>query len=173
MLKQVKARFVIGLTATPIRKDGHHPIIMMQCGPIRFRVDVREQAALRPFEHKVIPRYTGFRIPSDTAISAHRHTKPDELGIQDIYASLVTDPARNDLIFDDARLDSLFLVMPISWRGTLQQYAGRLHRLHDKKREVQIYDYVDVHVPMLMRMYAKRVNGYKAMGYSIQNIREK
>ena len=72
--------------------------------------------------------------------------------------------------FDDARLDTLFLAMPISWRGTLQQYAGRLHRLHDNKKLVQIYDYVDVNVPMLMRMYNKRLQGYKAIGYSILNI---
>ena len=71
--------------------------------------------------------------------------------------------------FDDARLDTLFLAMPISWRGTLQQYVGRLHRLHDNKRVVQVYDYVDIHVPTLMRMYKKRVKGYEAIGYSMQN----
>ena len=70
--------------------------------------------------------------------------------------------------FDDARLDTLFLVMPISWRGTLQQYVGRLHRLHDRKLVVQVYDYVDVHVPMLMRMYDKRRKGYKVIGYRIE-----
>jgi superfamily II DNA or RNA helicase len=72
--------------------------------------------------------------------------------------------------FDDARLDTLFLVMPISWRGTLQQYVGRLHRLHDNKRVVQVYDYVDKKVPMLMRMYHKRLIGYKALGYKIEKI---
>jgi superfamily II DNA or RNA helicase len=70
--------------------------------------------------------------------------------------------------FDDARLDTLFLVMPISWRGTLQQYAGRLHRLHENKCVVRIYDYVDIHVPLLMRMYRKRIKAYKTIGYSIQ-----
>ncbi len=70
--------------------------------------------------------------------------------------------------FDDARLDTLFLVMPISWRGTLQQYAGRLHRLHENKRVVRIYDYVDIHVPVLMRMYRKRIKAYETIGYSIQ-----
>ena len=68
--------------------------------------------------------------------------------------------------FDDARLDSLFLAMPISWRGTLQQYVGRLHRLHQGKKEVRVYDYVDRKVPVLMRMLAKRLRGYRAMGYS-------
>ena len=74
--------------------------------------------------------------------------------------------------FDDARLDTLFLAMPISWRGTLQQYAGRLHRLHSNKRVVQVYDYVDIHVPTLMRMYKKRVKGYEAIGYSMQSGNE-
>ena len=67
--------------------------------------------------------------------------------------------------FDDARLDTLFLTMPISWRGTLAQYAGRLHRLHSAKREVVIYDYVDSAVPMLARMADKRLAGYRALGY--------
>ena len=71
--------------------------------------------------------------------------------------------------FDDARLDTLFLAMPISWRGTLQQYVGRLHRLHDSKREVIVYDYVDGCVPVLSAMYSKRVRGYEAVGYQIQN----
>jgi len=68
--------------------------------------------------------------------------------------------------FDDARLDTLFLVTPVSWKGTLQQYAGRLHRIYESKREVQIYDYVDQEVPKLLRMYAKRRNGYTSMGYT-------
>ena len=70
--------------------------------------------------------------------------------------------------FDDARSDTLFLAMPISWRGTLQQYAGRLHRLHDNKKVVRIYDYVDLEVPMLARMYKKRLKGYTAIGYTVQ-----
>jgi superfamily II DNA or RNA helicase len=69
--------------------------------------------------------------------------------------------------FDDARLDTLFLAMPISWKGTLQQYVGRLHRLHDNKRVVQVYDYVDVNVRMLARMYERRLRGYSDMGYRI------
>lgn len=70
--------------------------------------------------------------------------------------------------FDDARLDTLFLAMPISWRGTLQQYVGRLHRLHDCKREVQVYDYVDGCIPVLMNMFEKQRRGYEAMGYEIR-----
>jgi superfamily II DNA or RNA helicase len=70
--------------------------------------------------------------------------------------------------FDDARLDTLFLAMPISWKGTLQQYVGRLHRLHDNKRFVQVYDYVDNYVLMLARMYGRRLKGYAAIGYAIE-----
>lgn len=69
--------------------------------------------------------------------------------------------------FDDPRLDTLFLAMPISWRGTLQQYAGRLHRDHAGKHEVRIYDYVDADVPPLARMFNKRLRGYRAMGYAV------
>src|SRR5579883_3198354 len=71
--------------------------------------------------------------------------------------------------FDDSRLDTLFLTMPISWRGTLQQYVGRLHRLHENKKEVLVYDYADVLVPMLARMYKKRLAGYSAFGYVVSN----
>jgi superfamily II DNA or RNA helicase len=70
--------------------------------------------------------------------------------------------------FDDARLDTLFLALPVSWRGTLSQYAGRLHRLHDMKKEVVIYDYVDPEVPVLGKMYKRRLAGYKAIGYEIK-----
>lgn len=237
VLRQVKARYITGLTATPQRKDGHHPIIIMQCGPIRHRVNAKEQARVRPFKHVVIPRPTNFRLPPSTA-------KPE---MHALYAMLAENKARNDFIcidlvraikagrspivltertsqlddfaarlnglvkhlvvlkggmgikqrraiaeqltsihdgeervllatgryigegFDDARLDTLFLAMPISWRGTLQQYVGRLHRLHDSKREVIVYDYVDGCVPVLSAMYSKRVRGYEAVGYQIQD----
>jgi superfamily II DNA or RNA helicase len=235
VMRQVKARYIVGLTATPTRKDGHHPIIYMQCGPVRFSVSAKAMTETTPFEHKVIPRYTEFRISPERT----------EVTIQDIYSALVDDGQRNEMIisdvvsavqsgrcpllltgrtehlhsfasalagvakhvfvlkggmgkkqrratadalasvpedetrvilatgsyigegFDDARLDTLFLVMPISWKGTLQQYVGRLHRLHDRKRFVQVYDYVDNHVPMLARMYERRLRGYAAIGYMI------
>ena len=70
--------------------------------------------------------------------------------------------------FDDARLDTLFLALPVSWRGTIAQYAGRLHRLHDRKREVQIYDYADLNEPMLARMFDRRCRGYAAIGYTLR-----
>jgi very-short-patch-repair endonuclease len=69
--------------------------------------------------------------------------------------------------FDDSRLDTLFLTLPVSWRGTIAQYAGRLHRLHEGKREVRIYDYADLEVPMLARMFDRRCRGYEAVGYTI------
>ena len=234
-MRQMKAKFVIGLTATPARKDGHHPIMYMQCGPARYTMSARAMTESTPFEHVVIPRITEFRMPGES----------DDFSIQDVYAALVSDQARDELIaqdliraveqgrspllltgrtehishfeaklssrvrnvfvlkggmgrkqrkaigealaavpeseqrvilatgsyigegFDDARLDTLFLAMPISWKGTLQQYAGRLHRLHDNKRVVQVYDYVDENVRMLARMYARRLKGYADMGYTI------
>jgi len=70
--------------------------------------------------------------------------------------------------FDDSGLDTL--LMPISWRGTLQQYVGRLHRIHDGKKIVRVFDYVDAQVPMLARMYEKRIKGYRAIGYEIEPI---
>ena len=234
--RRCKARHVLGLTATVTRKDGHHPIILMQCGPVRHRVDARQQAAQRPFSHEVVFRTTAFALPP-----ALDRPRPS---IQDLYAALVHDTVRNDLIFndvlealeqgrcpvviterkehvslladrlskfakhvitlqgglgrkqqravmadlaavpeheervivatgrylgegfDDARLDTLFLAMPISWRGTLAQYAGRLHRLHHAKRKVVIYDYQDNQVPMLARMAEKREAGYRSLGYT-------
>lgn len=234
VMRAVKAKFVVGLTATPTRKDGHHPIIYMQCGPARYTMAVRSMTDSTPFEHVVIPKPTDFRMSS-----------VGEPTIQDIYAALTTDEGRNNLIvddvvrameqgrsplvltgrtehithletalagrvrniivlkggmgrkqrrevnerlaaipdaaqrlilatgsyigegFDDARLDTLFLAMPISWKGTLQQYVGRLHRLHDGKRVVEVYDYVDGNILMLARMYGRRLKGYGDMGYKI------
>ena len=74
--------------------------------------------------------------------------------------------------FDDARLDTLFLAMPVSWKGTLVQYAGRLHRIRAGKAEVRIYDYIDRNSPTLMRMFHKRLRGYRAMGYEQQDTAE-
>jgi len=68
--------------------------------------------------------------------------------------------------FDDARLDTLFLALPISWKGTLVQYTGRLHRLHPGKTEARIYDYVDREVPVRLRMFGRRLRGYRAIGYA-------
>lgn len=232
ILKSAKAKYVLGLTATPIRRDGHHPIIFMQCGPIRYRANEKHQR--RPFDHEVSPKKTGFKLPVETeaiheiyaylAQSAERN----QLIVQDVKAALASGRSplvlteRKDHLFllaeqlkgctehiitlcggmgvkqrrlemekltslpagtsrliiatgkligegfDDPQLDTLFLTMPISWRGTLQQYAGRLHRLHDGKKVVQIYDYIDENIPVLMRMFDKRIKGYKVMGYSFE-----
>jgi superfamily II DNA or RNA helicase len=236
--RRAKARFVLGLSATVARKDGHHPIIFMQCGPVRHRVDARAQAAERGVEHRAKHRPTGFQLPPSLAAS-------DRPPIPAVYAALASDEARNDLIFDDVlkaleakrspvllterrdhleylhnrfsrfvrnlvvlqggmsaaerkasdialrvsddqerlilatgryigegfddpRLDTLFLTMPISWKGTLAQYVGRLHRQHDGKTNVLVVDYVDELVPMLARMAAKRRTGYRALGYRIE-----
>jgi superfamily II DNA or RNA helicase len=238
--RQCKAKFVTGLSATVIRKDGHHPIIFMNCGPVRYKVDDKKQAAARPFAHKVIVRKTNFRMPA--SFEAERYT-----AIQEIYKALMRSDDRNQIIvadimiaiknnrfpvilterkehletlknlleskiqnlivmkggmgkkqrqaalnaleslpddaekavlatgrylgegFDDERLDTLFLTLPISWRGTINQYAGRLHRIHDSKREVMIYDYIDMDVPVLARMYDRRLKGYRAIGYEIKD----
>jgi len=149
----------------------------MQCGPIRFNMSARTMTQTMPFEHKVIPRHTDFRMLAEMT----------DLTIQDVYAALVNDSAGNSMIgadlrsamkagrspllltgrFDDARLDTLFLALPISWKGTLQQYVGRLHRLHDGKRVIQVYDYVDPNVPMLARMFERRLKGHDAIGYTV------
>lgn len=237
--RQTKARYLTSLSATVVRKDGHHPIIFMNCGPIRYKVDPRKQAALRPFIHKVITRKTAF-IPPDALANT------DSLKMNDFYTALSVDENRNEMIiddilqaleekrsplvlterrdhlellirllapnaknilvfkggmgkkhrqvlidnlqnipddeeriilatgrylgegFDDARLDTLFLTLPISWKGTLAQYTGRLHRTHDMKKKVVIYDYADLNVPMLAKMYAKRIHGYRIIGYQVE-----
>lgn len=234
VLREVKARYVVGLTATPQRRDGHHPITEMQLGPVRFKVDAKSQAAARPFEHRLVVRETAF----------HTTGFADKVVIQDLYAALARDEVRNAMIlndvvralekgrspillterkdhleyfashlervarnlivlqggqgvkadrevraqlaairpneerlllatgryigegFDDARLDTLFLALPVSWKGTLVQYTGRLHRLHPGKREVCIFDYVDRDVPILLRMFERRLRGYRAIGYA-------
>jgi len=237
VLRKVKAKYITGLTATPIRKDGHHPIIFMQCGPIRYGQSPRSAALQRGFEHKVILRYT------NTVLSGI--SQQDDPRIHDVYKTILDDRIRTDMIivdvkkvlengkhplilterrehlntleeqlkelkctvvvlhggirekrrreslqnladipegqpwvilatgryigegFDEPRLDTLFLTMPISWKGILQQYAGRLHRMYDNKEEVVIYDYVDTNIEMAKRMLSRRKKGYAALGYSI------
>lgn len=229
VLKSVRAKYVSGLTATPIRKDGLHPIIFMQCGPVRYKVDARNQAKVRPFVHRLIVRDTNFNSKSEQIQELYRSLAKDQKRNQQLFDDvlLALEKGRSPIIlteriehleelqemfkgfakniitlsgkltkkertlelkrlastpdseerlviatgkyigegFDDARLDTLFLAMPISWKGTLQQYVGRLHRLHENKQEVQVYDYVDHQVPMLKRMFEKRQSGYRLMGY--------
>jgi superfamily II DNA or RNA helicase len=229
ILKRSKAKFVLGLTATPIRRDGQQPIIFMQCGPIRHTA---ARPASAPHDLEVVPRSRFASI--DLAASA---------GIQDVFRHLANDLARTQAIaaeaaaafgqgrkvlvltertehldaillalnaqvpppfvlhgrmsktqraalitdlnamppdaprillatgklvgegFDHPPLDTLVLAMPISWKGTLQQYAGRLHREHASKANVRIIDFVDTGHPALLRMWDRRQRGYRAMGY--------
>ena len=93
VLKSTRAKYIYGLTATPARRDGHHPIIFMHCGPVRHRVDARKEAEKRPFEHYVIPRFTGFRAPFDR--------EEEDMSIQELYSGIATDEFRNQQITDD------------------------------------------------------------------------
>lgn len=231
ILKRTKARYVQGLTATPIRRDGQQPIIFMQCGPIRYTA---AKPAGAPHDLEVLPRSRLTRIDLPTGA-----------GIQDVFRHLANDPERTEAIaaeikvayaqgrkvlvltertehldalkaaldglvpapfvlhgrmsrkqraalvaaldalppdaprvllstgklvgegFDHPPLDTLVLGMPVSWKGTLQQYAGRLHREHASKTDVRIIDFVDTGHPALLRMWDKRQRGYRAMGYRV------
>jgi superfamily II DNA or RNA helicase len=233
ILKRIRARYVIGLTATPIRRDGQQPIIFMQCGPIRHTAATPISA---PHDLEVVPR-------SRLA----RSDLPPEAGIQDVFRHLASDRERTGAIaaevkdafargrkvlvltertehldaisaaldglvpapvllhgrlskkqraaliagldslppdaprillatgklvgegFDHPPLDTLVLAMPVSWKGTLQQYAGRLHREHASKTDVRIIDIVDAGHPALLRMWERRQRGYRAMGYRIRS----
>lgn len=246
--RRAKAKFFTGLSATVARKDGHHPIIFMQCGPVRYRVDARKQASTRPFTHSVLVRPTAFRGDITISRFANRETDDPRREFQQLYDALWRDEKRNTMIcadvlavvrekrsplvltertehlellerrlsedgvkvialrggmgrkalkesldrvatnpsqscgpnrvilatgrfigegFDDPRLDTLFLALPVSWRGTVAQYAGRLHRLHDGKREVRVYDYADLNVKMFANMFDRRCRGYESLGYAV------
>ena len=225
VIKSIPARYVTGLTASPKRRDGHEPIMFMQCGPMRHRMGRKGRIFS---ERTFVTRLTGLKV------------EPDSLP-KEIYKTIETDRERNALIcndirmaieagkcclvfservlhietiyemlsdlkdkvfllhgkqskklqseslndfkkagngiallstgrylgegFDDPRLDTLFLTFPISWKGVLQQYAGRLHRENFGKHEVRIYDYVDENVPMLKKMFENRKKGYRALEY--------
>jgi len=231
ILKRIKAKYVFGLTATPIRRDGKQPIIFMGIGPVRYTAS-RPTGA--PQDLEVRPRLTATRIDM-----------PPDSGIQDVFRYLVNDENRTKLIaseiidsfkqgrkvlvltertdhldsifslihtsvpalfvlhgritkkqraatiteldsmasnaprvviatgklvgegFDHPPLDTLIMTMPVSWKGTLQQYAGRLHRECVEKTSVRIIDFLDVDHPALLRMWEKRKRGYLSMGYRI------
>lgn len=237
--RQFKGKFITGLSATVTRKDGHHPIIYMNCGPVRYRVSAKLQAEKRAFSHKLIVRSTQFKLPPDLQAK-------EKVTISEMYSTLMHDVARNAAIledvmeaiygarfplllterrehleyfneilheridnlivfrggmgkkqlanaqeklnsisdektnlilatgrylgegFDHPRLDTLFLALPVSWKGTIAQYAGRLHRDHHSKSEVIVYDYADMNVPMLAKMFKRRLKGYKAIGYECE-----
>jgi len=229
ILKATGAKYVVGLTATPIRRDGKQPIIFMQCGPIRHTASRPESA---PTDLAVTPQWLSRPI-----------VMPEGAGIQDVFLQVCNDTERTAKVvvevgeafdqgrkilvltertdhlsaieeqlvgrvenlftlhgrlskkqrtaligelealppdaprvilatgklvgegFDHPALDTLVLAMPVSWKGTLQQYAGRLHREHASKADVRIIDFIDAGHPALLRMWSKRQAGYKAMGY--------
>jgi len=233
ILRRAKAKHVVGLTATPIRRDGQQPIIFMQCGPIRHKA---AQPLDAPHDLAVTPQF----IESPISL-------PPEAGIQDVFRHLAQDAARTAAVasaitdafrqgrkvlaltertehidairaalagqvpepfvlhgrmskkqraaqiaaldalssdtprvllatgklvgegFDHPPLDTLVLAMPVSWKGTLQQYAGRLHREHASKTDVRIIDFVDTEHPALLRIWDKRQRGYRAMGYRVDS----
>jgi superfamily II DNA or RNA helicase len=236
VIKQAAAKYVLGLTATLVRRDGHQPIVMMQCGPVRHKDDGKARRLATGVKHVVVQRDTGFVPP----VSAER-----EISIQDLYAAISNDSKRNELIFDDilkeldqgrsplvitervnqltelsdrlkgfakniivlkggmkrkeskavfeqlksvpgnaeriilatgkyigegfddARLDTLFLLSPVSFRGRVEQYAGRLHREYEGKTDVRIYDYVDGNHPIFRKMFERRCAKYRNLGYEI------
>lgn len=231
VLNEVRARYVLGLTATPERQDGHQKIIFMATGPIRYKVKNTQK---ENFEQQVIVHQL-YDIPPGRLVHSDERPK-----ISDAYQWIMESDARTGRIIDDVlvcvqqsrhpivlterrehaetintillekgidsvvlkgamragerkavedklptaqvvvatgkyvgegfdlpRLDTLFLAMPIAWKGSLAQYAGRIHRESDGKECVTIHDYVDCSLPILQRMFNKREKIYKAMGYQI------
>lgn len=235
VLKYCNARYVYGLTATPIRKDGHQPIIFMQCGSIRYSADAKMQMASQTFERLLIPRFTSYReladekamyvqilqrmaddnyrnrlIVADVCKALDEGKSPIVLtsltSHVEILSAMLADSCKNVITlvgsesvkdkrmkmerlqnvskeevlviiatgkyvgegFDCPRLDTLFLALPISWKGIVAQYAGRLHRDYPGKKVVQVYDYIDIHIAMCDVMYKRRLKGYASVGYKIQ-----
>lgn len=236
VMMEANARFVTGLTATPYRRDGHQPIISMQCGPVRHHMKAMQEG-ISYFICKLITRPTDFSCAWS-----------DNDKIHNLWPLLIKDEQRNQLIFDDImtaleqgrspivlterkghleilreklqnfvkhiivlhggmktverkamlakltdipdteerlilatgpyigegfddpRLDTLFLAMPFSFKGKIVQYAGRLHRPYNGKTEVRVYDYLDRNIPVLQRMYKRRLKAYRALGYVENHI---
>ena len=236
ILKYANARYVYGLTATAIRKDGHQPIIFMQCGPIRYSADAKVQMASQSFTRLLFPRFTSYRELTDekstyakviqkmaedekrnrlitddvcdaleagrspivlTSLTAHVETLASALTTHCKHVVTLVGsesakekrlkmeylqnlPSSEPLVivatgkyvgegFDYPRLDTLFLALPVSWKGIVAQYAGRLHREYPGKKEVRVYDYIDIRVPMCDVMYKRRLRGYASIGYQIKS----
>ena len=237
-MKRCTARYILGLTATPNRKDGLQKILFLQCGPIRHRIDldhseeqsrtvfVREFSLGLPAEKDRLPIHqiwehliqSGERnraIASDVssalkeqrfcallsdrkehlnALESLLREKWPEESVYRIDGS-TNQKLRTAILgnlraraaeerpfvllatasllgegFDMPELNTLFLTMPISFKGRLIQYAGRLHRFSEKKKSVRIYDYVEPDHPLTAQMYRKRTTAYREMGYSIQIV---
>jgi superfamily II DNA or RNA helicase len=231
VLNEVRAKYVLGLTATPERQDGHQKIIFMAAGPIRHKVksqtedqfeqevqvhQLHDAAPLPPTLSEERPKITDVyrsiaenegrthRIVADILLSIDAQRQPlvlterrehaqmlhrllQDKGIDSVILTgamkAVQRKSANEQLktakvivatgkyvgegFDLPRLDTLFLAMPIAWKGALAQYAGRIHRESAGKTLVTIHDYVDCGFPMLQRMFAKREKIYKTMGYKI------
>ena len=241
LVKSFRSKYVYGLTATPVRRDGRQKIIFMQCGQILYATTTKQMNRVQNFEHYFIPRFTNFHIAAEnadnskqsiqnyysemikadprnllivsdvqTAVKAGRtplvlsdrieHLKLLKENLKDAAANVIVItgkgtqkqkkeqleilnkvPASESLIvlatgkyagegFDNPRLDTLMLAMPFSWKGTLAQYCGRLHRNFVGKDEVLIFDYVDFRLPVFDRMYRNRLKGYKQLGYTIKPV---
>ena len=233
ILRRVKARYVLGLTATPARRDGHEPIVFMQCGPIRHTagqpngapqildvvpcfvdqpIDVSSDARIQDLFRHLADDPSRTRVLREQVVRAFREgrkvlvltertehldrvhaalgttentfllhgklSKKERNAVLARIGALPPDAARIILAtgklvgegFDHPPLDTLVLAMPVSWKGTLQQYAGRLHREHASKRDVRIIDIVDTGHAVLLRMWSKRQRGYRAMGYVVRDI---
>jgi superfamily II DNA or RNA helicase len=238
-LNHVNAKYVYGVTATPMRSDGLDAIIFFHCGPVRFKTNLKEQIKRHGFEHVMIPRFTSLRpimlsslnnIPSiynDLAKAESRNRKilgdiikalrddrtplvlTERIAHMELLAeALKSEVSDTDVLcmfggqsanekriledrlsastgdrrlvivatsksvgegFDLPSLDTLFLTMPIRWEGRLEQYIGRLHRNFEGKKEVCVYDYIDVQVPVLERMYRVRLRGYAHLGYTVKS----
>jgi superfamily II DNA or RNA helicase len=239
VMKSANARRVYGLSATPERSDKLEGIIFMQCGPIRHRVDPKEQAVEQGFRRILQPRFTRVRL-ADLEEGSSYNQVVDRLCGHDARNALIVEDASNavslghtplvitkrkehaaDLArrlrdasvethlltgegttrekreriervrkatdgrfaivatgsyigegFDLPQLDTLLLASPYSWEGVITQYSGRLHREREGKDEVVVYDYVDTSVPMLERMYKKRLKTYAKLGYEIAEADE-
>lgn len=234
VMKNVHARYVYGLSATPKRSDGLDGVIFMHLGPIRHTVDPKEQAIEQGIRRLLVPRFTRTRLTSLESGTTYNqvidklceHTARNAFIAQDVIDSMeakhtplvitkrkehattlatlleqagVTvflltgegsgrekreklDQVRNAEAstfaivatgsyigegFDLPALDTLMLASPYSWEGVITQYSGRLHRENKGKHEVMVYDYVDVNIPMLERMYKKRLKTYAKLGYEI------
>lgn len=238
VLKTIKAKYVYGLTATPIRSDGFAPIIYMQCGKIRYKVTSRELSNFKKTKHEVIIKSTNYQfvsneinnkvITSEIYNDMINNSERNNIIIQDVIEALLNKKTplilteriehievlikmlskldvsivtfrggmgknqkeqvfktlkeadennKTRLIiatassigegFDDSKLDTLFLTMPLSWKGRIIQYVGRLNREHEGKDKVVVYDYVD-NMKILKKMFEKRKKGYKIAGYDIK-----
>lgn len=147
--KRARSTYVLGLTATPVRQDGRHFIIHMQCGPIRYRIDKRlaEDAERNNLiTDDIVRPVEGGRVP------------------------LVLSERKRHLQFLKERIEErgLDCTLLVSWKGVVQHYVGRIHRRYAGKDEVRVYDYVDTHVPVSAASFKRRARSYRRMGYKVR-----